>query len=425
MEDQQLSPKKHAELKWRWLKISYLASLHLLALFALFMIGVALASKFKWTNTKGNVDVNNRYFSQMANKYNQGFKTDSLKLANQERQLYQNLGLLAKHYPYNAKTILDAYENSGDITIAQRMLDATNLLFIKDKKYQKELEEIEKQESDNAVSAYPWANYKEWKDFCRYVKADKKAIDSVSRITGVESRLIVMCLVGEQIRMFNSFREKFKQQVYSYNHIIMTRNRGYGVTGILENTALRIERTLFDPKSPFYPGDYYQQCINVNDTFPEFVVDTIEAHKFPTIQRLMQGGDHFYSYLYTALFLRQFQAHWEKAGYTLAYRPEIFGTLYNLGYQKSKPSKNPMVGGSNFTVGGKDYTFGGLCFEFYYSGELQDLFPLTSRPIIPTEELEKTVKFPKKREDVKPIELDTLAGSGLLPPNRIDTTERH
>jgi hypothetical protein len=256
------------------------------------------------------------------------------------------------------------------------------------------------------------------------VKADKKAIDSVSRITGVESRLIVMCLVGEQIRMFNSFREKFKQQVYTYNHIIMTRNRGYGVTGILENTALRIERTLFDPKSPFYPGDYYQQCINVNDTFPEFAVDTIEAHKFPTIQRLMKGGDHFYSYLYTALFLRQFQAHWEKAGYTLAYRPEIFGTLYNLGYQKSKPSKNPMVGGSNFTVGGKDYTFGGLCFEFYYSGELQDLFPLTSRPIIPTEELEKTVKFPK-REDVKPIEIDTLVGSGLLPPNRIDTTVNH
>ena len=414
--------KESRSILWRkWFKISYLTTLHLLAVFALFMIGVALASKYKWTDTKGNVDVNNRYFSQMANKYNQGFKTDSLSLANQERLFYQNLGLLAKHYPYNAKTILEAYESSGDMTIALRMLDATNLLFIKDEKYQKELAEFAKNQSDNVVSAYPWANYKEWKDFCRYVKADKKAIDSVAHITGVESRLIVMCLVGEQIRMFNSFREKFKQQVYTYNRIILPRNRGYGVTGILENTALRIENTLFDKQSAFYPGEYYQQCINLNDTFPESVIDTIAAHKFPIIQRLIQGGDHFYSYLYTALFLRQFQAQWEKAGYSLAFRPEILGTLYNLGYQKSKPSANPLVGGSNFTVGGKDYTFGGLCYEFYYSGELQDLFPLTSTPITSTEELKRTVKFSKK-EAVKMIEIDTIGiGIGLLPPNRLDT----
>lgn len=389
-------PKKR---KFRWLKITYSVFIHGLALIALGLLGVALAVKMKWTNDGGNVDLNSRYFSEMAGKYNQGFQMDSLTFATQERQMYQNVGLLAKYYPHNAKIILDAFQRSGDITIALRMLDAANLRMKKHKGYQRELHRIEEQAKDASLSIYPWANYREWKEFCKVVRADSAAIDSVSRITGVESRLIVMCLVGEQIRMFNSSREQFKKYVVPYNRLILTTNRGYGVTGILQNTALKIERNLFDPSSPFYPGDYYQNCLNLKDSFPELVNDTIEAHKHLTIQRLMKGGDHFYSYLYTAFFLRQFQSHWEREGFTLAYRPEILGTLYNLGFQKSKPKKNPSVGGSTFNVGDKEYTFGGLCYEFYYSGELMNLFPLTSRPFIPTKELKRTIVFPEPEEE--------------------------
>jgi hypothetical protein len=86
--------------------------------------------------------------------------------------------------------------------------------------------------------------------------------------------------------------------------------------------------------------------------------------------------------------MRQFQAHWESQGFTLANRPEVLGTLFNLGYQKSKPKKNPQVGGSTFKIGEKGYTFGGLCFEFYYSGELQDAFPITGEGFIPVKKLE-------------------------------------
>ncbi|MDF3028055.1 MAG: hypothetical protein K0S23_2362 [Fluviicola sp.] len=392
-------PKKR---KRRWLRISYSVLIHGLATIALGLIGVAVAVKMKWTNDGGNVDLNSRYFSQMAGKYNQGFQTDSLTFAKQERLMYQNVGLLAKYYPHNAKIILDAFQRTGDVTIALRMLDAANLRMKNHKGYQKELQRIEKQADEASLSVYPWANYREWKEFCSVVRADSAAIDSVSRITGVESRLIVMCLVGEQIRMFNSSREQFKKYVVPYNRLILTTNRGYGVTGILQNTALKIERNLYEKGSPFYPGDYYQNCLNVKDSFPELVNDTIEAHKHLTIQRLMKGGDHFYSYLYTAFFLRQFQAHWEREGFTLAYRPEILGTLYNLGFQKSKPKKNPSVGGSTFKVGDKEYTFGGLCYEFYYSGELMDLFPLTSKPFIPTRELERTIVFPEKEEEIIP-----------------------
>jgi hypothetical protein len=117
--------------------------------------------------------------------------------------------------------------------------------------------------------------------------------------------------------------------------------------------------------------------------------------------------------LYTAFFLRQFQTHWERAGFTLSNRPEILGTLFNLGYQKSKPKKNPSVGGSNFIVGDKEYTFGGLCYEFYYSGELQDLFPLTGKGFIPLKEvmennkaLDEVIKNRIKKEEER-VKIDS------------------
>lgn len=397
------STKKPSRKKLkRVVKIGYLVLLHALAVFALFMISVALASKFKLTNTSGDVDVNNRYFSKMAGKYNQGFKIDSTKIAEKENEIIRKLGVLAKKYPYDAKKILDVYTETKNYAIASGMLDAVNLILIKDKSYQKEMQEVENAKQDNALSAFSFSNYAEWKDFTRLIQNDKKAIDSVAKITGVEARLIVMCVVGEQIRMFNSERERFKQQVYKYNRIILPVNRGYGISGILKNTALRIEKTLFKLNDPFFPGEYFKQCINFSDSLSPFMNDSIEDHKFPTIQRLIRGGDHFYSYLYTALLLRQYFAQWQRQGYSLAHRPEILGTLFNLGYQKSKPSNNPKVGGSDFIVGEKKYTFGGLCYEFYYSGELFQLFPITPEPFTPTEVLEKTIVFPKIIEKDEP-----------------------
>ena len=366
----------------------YFICLHILAAIAIFLVFTALAVKFKWTNQKGSVDINSRYFSSMADKYNQGFKTDSLSIAKDEYIMFRTIGILARYYPSNAKTIMKAYYKSNNVHVALRMLDAINLKLKDNKEYQEEIANIQIKTDLKTLSIYPWANCREWKQFCNAVKADKRAIDSVSKLTGVESRFIVMCLVGEQVRMFNSGREAFKKYVTPFNHLILPTNRGYGVTGILEHTALKIERNLFDKKSIFYAGDYFQNVVNLKDSFPELVNDTIASHKHLTIQRLIKRGDHYYSYLYTAFFLRQFQAHWVKEGFTLENRPEILGTLFNLGYQKSKPKKNPEVGGSNFKVGGIEYTFGGICYEFYYSGELQDEFPLTGVGFVPVSELE-------------------------------------
>jgi hypothetical protein len=93
------------------------------------------------------------------------------------------------------------------------------------------------------------------------------------------------------------------------------------------------------------------------------------------VKRLVQYKDHYYSYLYAGIFIRQIAAQWQKAGYPIDERPEILASIFNLGYNKSKPKKNPSAGGSNFKIREKDYTFGGVAFDFYYSGEMLEEFP--------------------------------------------------
>lgn len=403
MEEIQEKKKK----KYRFLRITYFTALHLLSAFALFLMLTALAVKFKWTNEKGTVDINNRYFSSMAEQYGTDLKTKKAKLDREESLLLQKVGLLAKYNPVDAAKINNAYFLTKDLSVAKRMFDAAALLLKDNKMFQKELRKIKAK--NNPKSLFEFSNYAVWKTFCDAVKKDKAAIDSASRITGVESRMIVMCLVGEQVRMFNANRERFKQYVYPFSRVILPKNRGYGVTSILEHTALQIEQNLINKNSPFYPGDYFYKCLNTTDAAPGLVVDSIKAHQHKTIQRLIMGGDHFYSYLYTAFLIRQYQAHWQRAGQDLSYRPEIVGTLFNLGFHKSKPKKNPEVGGSSFTVGNKEYTFGGLCYEFYYSGEMLKDFPITSKPFVPVAELEQKNQAHLQKVQKAMQALDTIA----------------
>ena len=66
---------------------------------------------------------------------------------------------------------------------------------------------------------------------------------------------------------------------------------------------------------------------------------------------------------------------WERAGFPIDNRPEILATLYNIGFEVSVPKANPVVGGATVMVHDKPYSFGAIAYEYYYSGELFDLFP--------------------------------------------------
>jgi len=81
---------------------------------------------------------------------------------------------------------------------------------------------------------------------------------------------------------------------------------------------------------------------------------------------------------------------WRRAGYDISDRPDVLFTLFNVGFSQSVPKANPVPGGSHIKVGDATYTFGALGFDFYYSGELADVFPFqrerfakNQRPLTP------------------------------------------
>ncbi len=364
-------------LQKKWIKIPYLIALYGFALYGFFLVGTFLAMKFNFTNDGGSVDVNNRYYQQIHDKYNQSFKIDSSNTAFYRNEILSRIHLLNEYYPKNANAIMDAWSNSKDDKLALQMLAAVDLKLMNNKTYQEQLKAIlnKKKMSEKAtnLSAFDWTNIVEWKYFKEAVAKDKKYIDSAAKVAGVEPRYIVACLVGEQVRLFNSRRERFKSLVAPLKTLALETNHSYGVTGIKENTAKNIEFYLKDSTSKYYIGKDYEHVLDYDST-----VNYRNKHNDTNsvrIQRLVQYKDHYYSYLYAGLFIRQIDMQWKRAGFPIDDRPEIFASLFNLGYVKSVPKKNPSVGGSNFKIRDQEYTFGSVAYEFYYSGEMSDLFP--------------------------------------------------
>ena len=361
----------------KWIKIPYQITLYSFAIYGFFLIGTYLAMKFKWTNDAGLVDVNTRYYQQIHDKYNQSFKIDSSNIVQYRSEILGRIHLLNEYYPKNASDIMDAWVSSKDEKLALQMLSAIDLKLKDKKSYQKALQRIIANRKLDAkasgLNAFDWMNIMEWKYFKEAVAKDKRYIDSAAKAAGVESRMIVACLVGEQVRLFNSRRERFKTFVAPLKTLALETNLSYGVTGIKENTAQRIERYLKDSTSMYYLGNKYSHLLDYDSTinYNNQHNDTMSVR----VKRLVQYKDHYYSYLYAAIYIKQIKTQWEKAGFPIDNRPEILASLFNLGYQKSIPKKNPAVGGSNFKIREQDYTFGSVAYEFYYSGEMSNIFP--------------------------------------------------
>jgi hypothetical protein len=364
--------------KSRWFRIPYFTVLYLFAIYGAFLTLTYFAMKFNWTRESGKLDSNNRYFQEMHDKYNQSFKVDSVSMVKHRYEVMQRIIVLNDFFPVNAQHILTAYQDTKDEKLALQMLDAADLRLRKNKKYQRAKQKIQvsknkTQEETTGLSVFEWMNINEWKYFTEAVAKDKIYIDSAAAASGVEARIIVSCLVGEQVRLFNSRREKFKGFITPLKSLALETNLSYGVTGIKENTALKIERYLKDATSAYYLGADHENILDFDSitNYNNGLNDTMNVR----LQRLVQFKNHYYSYLYAALFVKQIKTQWEKAGFPIDDRPEILASLFNLGYQKSKPKKNPGVGGSVFKINESEYTFGSVAFEFYYSGELAELFP--------------------------------------------------
>lgn len=360
----------------RWFKIPYYTFLYAFAAYGFFLVATYAAIQFGWTKEGGIVDSNSRYFQSMQDKYNQGFKTDSAALVQHRYEALERILVLNDYYPTNAQYILAVMQKGAPEMDVLRMLDAVDLQLKENIGYQKRLAKIKfnakHQKELTNQSVFDWMNIAEWQTFKEAVAKDKKLIDSVANQTGVEGRLIVSCLVGEQIRLFNSGREAYKKWIGPLKVLSVESQFSFGVTGIKEHTAKTIEGYLKDPTSVFYLGKPYENLLDFKSE------DTATINK-ERIERLTDFHNHYYSYMYAALFLKQVKVQWEKAGYPIENRPEILATLFNVGFPQSNPKSNPRVGGSTIKIYDKPYSFGAISFQFYYSGELYNLFPFKEK----------------------------------------------
>lgn len=211
-----------------------------------------------------------------------------------------------------------------------------------------------------------WDQTPEWAVVEGGIRKDAQTITRVARETGVSERMIVAVVVPEQIRFFTSNREVFKSWFEPMKILGTLTKFSLGVSGIKQETAELIESHASATSSPFYPGPGMSELIayNASDNPPTVLY-----------QRLTDEKNHYYSYLYTALFIKEVEAQWASAGYDVSKNPEVIVTLFNIGFNKSHPSASPSAGGAVISVGGNDYTYGGLGAEFYHSSALLAEFP--------------------------------------------------
>lgn len=219
---------------------------------------------------------------------------------------------------------------------------------------------------DGSNMVCEWEATPEWAVVEAGLQKDSAIIERVSKETGVSRRMIAAVVIPEQIRFFTSNREVFKRWFEPMKILGSLSQFSLGVSGIKQETAVQIETYAHDTTSPLYPGAGMSDLI---------AYTTDGDHARELYNRLTDDKDHYYSYLYTALYIKEIQAQWRNAGYDISENPEVIVTLFNIGFNKSNPNPHPVAGGAEIELGGKTYTYGELGAYFYYGERLTDAFP--------------------------------------------------
>jgi hypothetical protein len=219
---------------------------------------------------------------------------------------------------------------------------------------------------DGTTTACAWNTTPEWSTVAGGLTKDADVINRVSAETGVPARMIAAVVVPEQVRFFTSEREIFKSYFEPLKILGSLSQFSLGVSGIKEDTARAVENHASDATSPFYPGSDMAGLVAYAAT------GTPDTELY---NRLTDPKDHYYSYLYTALYIKEIGSQWSRAGYDVSRNAGVVTTLFNIGFGNSKPNGAPQVGGAPIEVGGRVYAFGELGADFYNSNELIALFP--------------------------------------------------
>ena len=379
----------------------YKVGLHVFALIGLVLVGGFFAVRFHWTDVKGAIDTNSNRFGQVvlgkqvqaqsSTVAVQDNSDGAATISNLDAQIndltakkiakaknYCDIDVIGQYAPGSAAEIIQAYQQLNSDMLVSRMILAVRIRIEEkngssvfancDNGNVQQIDDValnKKYFGAQSATIFPWMNNEQWATIREAIVKDKDVVAKAAAVAGIEPRLLVSCAIVEQVRLFNTDREMYKKFFEPLKILGNANKISLGVMGVKEQTAIDIENHLKDPASPYYLGSEFEHALDYTSG---------AAADGDRYNRLTEDS-HYYSYLYGALYLKQMMTQWEKAGYDIIYRPEIVGTLFNVGFPQSNPNPQPKVGGSEIAVDGTKYTFGSLAYEFYYSGELMDAFP--------------------------------------------------
>ncbi len=393
----------------KYLKITFKIIICGFALIGFALTAGFLAVKYNLTNVTATVDKNSAQYQNAANDFaysdlhittpnsdpkNSGDSLDEInKRISQLHDSSQELAALklkkikelcqinvvGQTYSRNAGSIIAAL-NSGvtDWSFSQMILALSlragsnsefnnkikNCLSLTDGDFN-ETAIINTYKDAGGANAFSWANGDSWPVITAAILKDEAVIKRAAADAGVAPRLIVAELVVEQLRLYNTQRE-FYEKFFKPLQILANANKmAWGVMAIKEATAIDVENNLKNKNSSFYLGASYENVLNLSS-------NDVAKERY---DRLTDPKNHYYSYFYGGLLIKQLISQWENKGYNIANRPELVATLFNIGFMKSAPKNNPQVGGSTIPLDGVDYTFGSLAHEFYYSNLIPE-FPM-------------------------------------------------
>ena len=359
-------------------------------------MGGYVLTRYHLTDVPGVVDQNSAYYAEASvadNTAPQSASVDALSLDQITSQIQQlqlvrqtrlesacKLPVIAAFAGDNYNKILATYAQTNSNALEDKMISAVDLRLQGNPQYASQVVQCTNVQSpapstpataalmtSSTANAFQWFGGDKWQTVQDALTKDSGPITQAANQAGIEPRLLVSNIFVEQMRLYNTEREYFKQYFSPLKIFATTNMFTWGVTSIKEQTAIQIENNLKDSSSPYYLGPQYEHLL-------DFTTDDPATERY---NRLTDMKNHYYSYLYAALYIRELEQQWKNAGYPINYRPEIIATLYNISFAHSHPNADPQVGGSTLIIDNTTYSFGGLAYEYYYSGEMTNLFPYT------------------------------------------------
>jgi len=327
---------------------------------------VYICMQFGWLNVRGSVSDRNSYFNiDKKTLSSNGDYNDNLEIVCQ-------INVLSEYAPLTSVNVYRTLTHGGSDELIKKMINTASRRFENDSSFNRDMSNCVNSKNNTEsfnipTSAYYWADSDEWNLMKEVFTRDQEVIKKAAKDARVSPRLILSGVIGEQFRFFGNSRESFKSYFEPLKILASLSNTSFGIAGLKPKTVGIIENNLKDKKSAFYLGTEMEHIVDYKDG-----VD-VESER---MNRITNSKDPYYPYLYVGLYMRQIIAQWNKAGYDISHRPEILATLYNLGFYYSVPKENPSAGGATIKIGDKEYIFGDLAYEFYYSGELSDIFPI-------------------------------------------------